>query len=33
VLLETSGGLIAGLHHFLWPELCAQFGLAARLEA
>jgi RNA polymerase sigma-70 factor (ECF subfamily) len=33
VLLETSGGSISGLHHFLFPELFAEFGLPARLEA
>ena len=32
VVLELSGGRIAGLHHFLYPELFAQFGLPARLE-
>jgi RNA polymerase sigma-70 factor (ECF subfamily) len=33
VVLEMSGGRIAGLHHFLYPELFEQFGLPARLEA
>lgn len=33
VVLETSDGRIAGLHHFLWPELFGQFGLPARLDA
>ena len=33
VVLEMSGGRIAGLHHFLYPELFAQFGLPARLES
>jgi RNA polymerase sigma-70 factor, ECF subfamily len=33
VVLELSGGRIAGLHHFLYPELFAQFGLPARLES
>jgi RNA polymerase sigma-70 factor (ECF subfamily) len=32
VVLELSGGRIAGLHHFLYPELFAEFGLPARLE-
>jgi RNA polymerase sigma-70 factor (ECF subfamily) len=32
VVLELSGGRIAGLHHFLYPDLFAQFGLPARLE-
>jgi RNA polymerase sigma-70 factor (ECF subfamily) len=31
VVLETSGGRIAGLHHFLYPTLFADFGLPARL--
>jgi RNA polymerase sigma-70 factor (ECF subfamily) len=33
VVLEMSGGRIAGLHHFLYPALFAEFGLPARLEA
>jgi RNA polymerase sigma-70 factor (ECF subfamily) len=33
VLVEMSGGRIGGLHHFLYPELFAEFGLPARLEA
>jgi len=33
VLVETSGGRIAGLHHFLYPELFAQLGLPPRLDA
>jgi RNA polymerase sigma-70 factor, ECF subfamily len=33
VVVETSGGRIAGLHHFLYPELFAEFGLPPRLEA
>lgn len=33
VVLETSDGRIAGLHHFLWPELFEQVGLPARLDA
>jgi RNA polymerase sigma-70 factor (ECF subfamily) len=32
VVLETSGGRIGGLHHFLYPELFAEFGLPPRLE-
>jgi RNA polymerase sigma-70 factor (ECF subfamily) len=32
VVLELSGGRIAGLHHFLYPALFAEFGLPARLE-
>jgi RNA polymerase sigma-70 factor (ECF subfamily) len=32
VVLELSGGRIAGLHHFLYPELFVQFGLPERLE-
>jgi RNA polymerase sigma-70 factor (ECF subfamily) len=32
VVIETSGGRISGLHHFIYPELFAQFGLPARLE-
>lgn len=32
VVVETSGGKISGLHHFIYPELFAQFGLPARLE-
>jgi RNA polymerase sigma-70 factor (ECF subfamily) len=33
VVVETSGGLISGLHHFLYPELFAEFGLPPRLDA
>ncbi len=33
IVLEMSGGRIAGLHHFLYPELFAEFGLPARLES
>jgi RNA polymerase sigma-70 factor (ECF subfamily) len=33
VVLETSAGRIAGLHHFLYPALFAEFGLPPRLEA
>jgi RNA polymerase sigma-70 factor (ECF subfamily) len=32
VVLEMSGGTITGLHHFLYPELFAQFGLPPRLD-
>jgi RNA polymerase sigma-70 factor (ECF subfamily) len=32
VVVELSGGRIAGLHHFLYPELFAEFGLPPRLE-
>ncbi|WCB94264.1 ECF RNA polymerase sigma factor SigG [Baekduia alba] len=32
VVIETSGGKISGLHHFIYPELFAQFGLPERLE-
>jgi RNA polymerase sigma-70 factor (ECF subfamily) len=32
VVLEVSGGRIVGLHHFLYPELFAEFGLPPRLE-
>jgi RNA polymerase sigma-70 factor (ECF subfamily) len=32
VVLEMSGGAIAGLHHFIYPELFAEFGLPPRLE-
>src|SRR3954453_21341952 len=31
VVLEMSGGRIGGLHHFLYPELFAEFGLPPRL--
>ena len=30
--VEMSDGRIAGLHHFLYPELFAEFGLPPRLE-
>ncbi|HEY4278858.1 MAG TPA: sigma-70 family RNA polymerase sigma factor [Conexibacter sp.] len=33
VVVETRGGRISGLHHFIYPELFAEFGLPARLEA
>src|SRR4051794_35955870 len=32
VVLETSGGRISGLHHFIYPELFAEFGLPPRLD-
>ena len=32
VVLEMSGGAITGLHHFLYPELFAEFGLPPRLD-
>jgi RNA polymerase sigma-70 factor, ECF subfamily len=32
VVLELSAGRIAGLHHFLYPELFPRFGLPERLE-
>jgi RNA polymerase sigma-70 factor (ECF subfamily) len=32
VVVETSGGQISGLHHFLFPELFAEFGLPPRLD-
>ena len=32
VVLEMSGGAITGLHHFIYPELFAEFGLPPRLE-
>ena len=31
-VIETSGGAIVGLHHFLDPRLFAIFGLPERLE-
>ncbi len=31
-VIEVSDGRISGLHHFLYPELFAAFGLPARLE-
>jgi RNA polymerase sigma-70 factor (ECF subfamily) len=33
VVMETSGGKVSGLHHFIYPELFEQFGLPLRLEA
>jgi RNA polymerase sigma-70 factor (ECF subfamily) len=32
VVVEHSGGRIRGLHHFIYPELFAEFGLPPRLE-
>jgi RNA polymerase sigma-70 factor, ECF subfamily len=32
VVLEMSGGAITGLHHFIDPDLFAEFGLPPRLE-
>jgi RNA polymerase sigma-70 factor (ECF subfamily) len=32
IVVEISGGRIGGLHHFLYPELFAEFGLPPRLE-
>jgi RNA polymerase sigma-70 factor (ECF subfamily) len=32
VVVETSEGRISGLHHFLYPELFAEFGLPPRLD-
>jgi RNA polymerase sigma-70 factor (ECF subfamily) len=32
VVMETSEGEISGLHHFIYPELFAQFGLPPRLD-
>jgi RNA polymerase sigma-70 factor (ECF subfamily) len=32
VVLEMSDGRITGLHHFIFPELFAEFGLPPRLE-
>jgi RNA polymerase sigma-70 factor (ECF subfamily) len=31
-IIETSGGRISGLHHFLYPKLFTEFGLPARLD-
>jgi RNA polymerase sigma-70 factor (ECF subfamily) len=33
VVVETSGGKISGLHHFIYPDLFGYFGLPERLEA
>ena len=32
VVMETSDGQVTGLHHFIYPELFAEFGLPPRLE-
>jgi RNA polymerase sigma-70 factor (ECF subfamily) len=32
VVMETSGGRVSGLHHFIYPELFAEFGLPLTLE-
>jgi RNA polymerase sigma-70 factor (ECF subfamily) len=32
VVLEMSGGAITGLHHFIGPQLFAEFGLPPRLD-
>jgi RNA polymerase sigma-70 factor (ECF subfamily) len=32
VVVELSDGGVAGLHHFLYPELFAEFGLPPRLD-
>ena len=32
VVLEMSDGAITGLHHFIYPELFAEFGLPPRLD-
>ena len=33
VVMETSDGRVSGLHHFIYPELFAEFGLPLRLDA
>jgi RNA polymerase sigma-70 factor, ECF subfamily len=33
VVMETSDGRVCGLHHFIYPELFAEFGLPLRLDA
>jgi RNA polymerase sigma-70 factor (ECF subfamily) len=33
VVVELAGDRIAGLHHFIYPELFEQFGLPAQLDA
>src|SRR3954452_20943723 len=33
VVMETSDGRGSGLHHFIYPELFAEFGLPTRLDA
>jgi len=32
VVMETSEGRVSGLHHFIYPELFAEFGLPLRLD-
>lgn len=32
VVMEVSEGRVSGLHHFIYPDLFAQFGLPARLD-
>ncbi len=32
VVIESSDGRISGLHHFIYPELFAEFGLPPRLD-
>jgi len=32
VVMETSEGRISGLHHFIYPDLFAEFGLPLRLD-
>ena len=32
VVMETSDGRVSGLHHFIYPELFAEFGLPLRLD-
>ena len=32
VVMETSDGRVSGLHHFIYPELFAEFGLPPRLD-
>jgi len=32
VVMETSAGRVSGLHHFIYPELFAEFGLPLRLD-
>src|SRR4051794_28021336 len=32
VVMETSDGRVSGLHHFIYPDLFAEFGLPLRLD-
>jgi RNA polymerase sigma-70 factor (ECF subfamily) len=32
VVMETSAGRVSGLHHFIYPDLFAEFGLPLRLD-